>query len=109
MEIEKRYILVTGGAGLIGSFVCRRLLEKGYHPVVFDAFIQYVSPFQSSYQKYLELRFEDIQGRVIFERGDTREISDVRRVIMKYRPSIIIHLAALPIADLSFTHTVTYN
>ena len=105
MEIEKRYILVTGGAGLIGSFVCRRLLEKGYHPVVFDAFIQYVSPFQSSYQKYLELRFEDILGRVIFERGDTREISDVRRVIMKYRPSIIIHLAALPIADLSFTHT----
>ncbi len=31
-------ILVTGGAGYIGSHCCRALLAAGYHPVVFDNF-----------------------------------------------------------------------
>jgi len=31
-------VLVTGGAGYIGSHCCRALLAAGYHPVVFDNF-----------------------------------------------------------------------
>jgi UDP-glucose 4-epimerase len=31
-------VLVTGGAGYIGSHCCRALAEAGYHPVVFDNF-----------------------------------------------------------------------
>src|SRR5512143_2115060 len=31
-------ILVTGGAGYIGSHCCRALLAAAYHPVVFDNF-----------------------------------------------------------------------
>ena len=31
-------ILVTGGAGYIGSHCCRALAAAGYHPVVFDSF-----------------------------------------------------------------------
>ena len=97
--------LITGGSGFIGSNICAKLLEKNYQPVVFDAFIQYISPFESTYQKHLAFRFKNTKERVIFERGDTRDKGDVRRVILKHRPEIIIHLAALPIADLSFTHT----
>ncbi|MFC1824275.1 NAD-dependent epimerase/dehydratase family protein [Thermodesulfobacteriota bacterium] len=102
--MKKNKILITGGAGFIGSFICRQLLEVGCQPVVYDAFIQYVSPFESFYQKYLEYRFKGIKEKVIFERGDTRDKNDLRRVVHKYRPSAIIHLAALPIADMSFTH-----
>ena len=32
-------ILVTGGAGFIGSHTCLALLERGYHIVIVDSFI----------------------------------------------------------------------
>lgn len=98
-------VLITGGAGFIGSYVCKYLLQSGYQPIAYDAFIQYISPFESFYQKYLEYRFKGIKEKIIFERGDTRDKNDVRRIILKHKPEIIIHLAALPIADLSFTHS----
>lgn len=97
-------VLVTGGAGLIGSHICRRLLAEGYQPVVYDAFVQYISPFESRYQKFLERRFQGIRDQIIFKRGDTRDKYDVQRTIVEYRPEIVIHLAALPIADFSFVH-----
>lgn len=103
-NVSNRKVLITGGAGLIGSFVCKRFLELGYTPVVFDAYIQYISPFDSCYQEFLSYRFKGIRDRVIFHRGDTRDISELRAVIMLHRPEYIIHLAALPIADLSFDH-----
>jgi nucleoside-diphosphate-sugar epimerase len=97
-------ILVTGGAGFIGSHLCMRLLKKNYKPVVYDAFVQYISPFESSYQKFLDFRFLNIKKKIIFERGDVRDKGDIQRVILKYKPKIIFHLAAMPIADLGYTH-----
>ncbi|SVE47740.1 uncharacterized protein METZ01_LOCUS500594, partial [marine metagenome] len=98
-------VIITGGAGFIGSYVCKCFLKNDYQPIAYDAFIQYLSPFESSYQKYLDYRFKGIQEKIIFERGDTRDKNDVRSIIIKYQPEIIVHLAALPIADLSFTHS----
>ena len=102
--MKNKNVLITGGAGFIGSTICSKLVEQGYQPVVIDSFIQYISPFKSKYQKYLEYRFKGFKEKVIIERGDIRYKNDVQRVISKYQPSIIIHLAALPIADLCFTH-----
>ena len=38
-------ILVTGGAGFIGSHTCINLLEKGYAVVIFDSFINILPRF----------------------------------------------------------------
>ncbi len=96
---------ITGGAGFIGSAIARQLVDDGEEVVVYDSFVQYISPLESNYQKYLKKRFEGISKRVKVVRGDTRNKVELKRVIMAHRPDIIIHLAALPIADLSNTHT----
>jgi len=98
-------IFITGGAGFIGSYVCRKLLEQGHDVIVYDAFVHYIPPMQSLLKDYLELRFEGVEDEIDFRRGDTRDKAHLRRVIMETKPDRILHLAALPIADLSNTHS----
>lgn len=98
-------ILVNGGAGFIGSYVAKKLLKLGHRVIIYDSFIQYISPLQSNYQNYIQLRFKDIKNDVIIIRGDTRDVSNFRRVINDFNPYRILHLAALPIADLSIKNS----
>lgn len=94
-------VLLTGGSGFVGSQICRQLVAQSYDVTVYDAFINYISPLESLYQRYLEKRFEGIADKLTIVRGNTLNKADLRRVIMKYQPDRIIHLAALPIADLA--------
>lgn len=94
-------ILLTGGAGFIGAYIARELVGNGHQVVIYDSFMQYISPLDSHYQVYLEERFRDIRDKVVIERGDTRDRGNVARVVARHRPERIIHLAALPLADLS--------
>jgi UDP-glucose 4-epimerase len=101
--IEAKF-LITGGAGFIGSHIARRLVEHGIPVVIQDSFVQYFSPLEPEskiYQLYIEERFHDIRGKVTIVRGDTRNKDDMRRLVLEHRPTHIIHLAALPLANLS--------
>ena len=42
--IGARKILVTGGAGFIGSHVCERLLDRGHRVISVDNFNKYYDP-----------------------------------------------------------------
>jgi UDP-glucose 4-epimerase len=97
-------VLITGGAGFIGSHIASRLVERGIPTVIQDSFVQYFSPLDpeaKTYQAYIEERFRGIRGRVAIVRGDTRNKDDMRRLVVEHRPTHIIHLAALPLANLS--------
>ena len=98
-------VLITGGAGFIGSYVSRKLLDMGHEVIAYDAFVHYISPLKSVLKDYFELRFEGITDKIDFRRGDTRDKAHLRRVIMETKPDNILHLAALPIADLSNRHS----
>ena len=98
-------VLITGGAGFLGSHLARELVALGHRVVIYDSFVQYISPLDSAYQTYVDERFRDLRDQVTVVRGDTGNKSDVRRCIVAYRPSRIVHLAALPIADLSNIHS----
>jgi UDP-glucose 4-epimerase len=94
-------VLVTGGAGFIGSFIVRQLLEKDVDVIVYDSFTQYTSPLNSTYQHCLQARFDGVREKIEIVRGDTRDREMLRRVLLEYQPTRIIHLAGLPLANLS--------
>ncbi len=94
-------ILLTGGAGFVGSHVARELLRDGHEIIVLDSFVQYVSPLESHYKFFLQRRFAGIEHLLTIERGDVRDKLHLAQVIYRYRPERIVHLAGLPIADLS--------
>src|ERR1700676_4824981 len=94
-------ILVTGGAGYIGSHICVELLNAGYGVVVFD---------NLSNSKIQSLkRIETICGlRVSFEHGDLREPYAVEKVFKNYPITSVIHLAGLKAVGDSVRDPLTY-
>lgn len=81
-------ILVTGGAGYIGSHTCVSLLKAGHDVVVIDN-------FGNSYPEVLH-RVEKIAGRPLINApGDIRDREFVETVLKRYRCSSVIHFAGL--------------
>ena len=97
-------VFINGGAGLIGSVVARKMVRDGYRVVVFDSFTHYISPLKIAVKNYIDLRFQGIEDKVIIERGDTTDASHAKRILEKYQPEYLLHLAAAPLADLSNVH-----
>jgi nucleoside-diphosphate-sugar epimerase len=97
-----RYAMVTGGLGLIGSFITRQLLEEGHadRVVCLDHFGRYTSTVRAEFTDYRKARLAGIEDRVIIERGDAKYFGVISHLLETYRPETIFHLAALPLAKL---------
>ena len=81
-------ILVTGGAGYIGSHTCILLIEAGYSVIVFDN-------FSNSSRESIN-RVEKIVGQSIpIIEGDIRSHSDLEKIFNKYKIDAVIHFAGL--------------
>lgn len=81
-------VLVTGGAGYIGSHTCVELLEKGYGVVVVDNLV-------NSSAKSLE-RVEQITGKSLdFYQNDVRDRDAMERIFSKHDIDCVIHFAGL--------------
>jgi dTDP-glucose 4,6-dehydratase len=88
MSAFEKNILVTGGAGFIGSHVIRRLLKKYPNYLVVNA-------DKLTYAGNLEnLSDVDILPNYRFEKIDIVDAEAVREVFSKYAISDVIHLAA---------------
>ncbi len=81
-------VLVTGGAGYIGSHTCVELLESGHDVVVVDNLC-------NSNAKSLE-RVEALTGKSVkFYQGDVRDEALLRRIFAENEISSVIHFAGL--------------
>ena len=81
-------VLVTGGAGYIGSHTCRELLESGYGVVVIDNLC-------NSNPKSLE-RVQELTGKKLrFYEGDVRDEALLRRIFAENEIGSVIHFAGL--------------
>jgi UDP-glucose 4-epimerase len=81
-------VLVTGGAGFIGSHTCVELLEHGYDVVVVDDF--------SNSSPHALARVEQAAGRPVtaFYEGDLRDASVLEWVFTHHDIDAVIHFAA---------------
>ena len=81
-------VLVTGGAGYIGSHTCVELLEKGMEVVVIDNLV-------NASAKSLE-RVEEITGKKLhFYQNDVRDRNALDRIFAQHKIDCAIHFAGL--------------
>jgi len=94
-------ILITGGAGYIGSHTCINLLAEGYKLVVLD------SLFNSSIESLK--RVAQITGVAIpFIEGDIRDKSVLRKVFTEFKIDSVMHFAGLKSVGESVSKPLLY-
>ena len=88
-------ILITGGAGFIGSHVCNMLLDSGFEVTVIDSLI---TGNKNLVPKKAELIVTDIDDEKIVE-----------KVILKGKFDLVMHFAGLIRVDESVKEPQKYN
>ncbi|WP_071131779.1 SDR family NAD(P)-dependent oxidoreductase [Enterococcus timonensis] len=81
-------VLITGGAGFIGSTIALKLLKKGYQVTVLDS----LSPQIHGENPDNSELYQRIKGKVNFIKGDVRNRQDWEKALENQ--NIIVHLAA---------------
>jgi len=94
-------ILVTGGAGYIGSHTCVLLLEAGYDVIVYDNFC--------NASKESIARVENIAGKkVTLIEGDIRNKSELQTLFSDHAIDAVIHFAGLKAVGESVEEPLRY-
>jgi UDP-glucuronate 4-epimerase len=83
-------ILLTGGAGFIGSHLSERLLREGHTLTIVDDLNDFYSPAV----KRANLEVVRSAGPVIFHEADICDDKKIFAIGREFRPDAIIHLAA---------------
>ena len=98
---KKAYILVTGGAGYIGSHTAISLIEAGYGIVIFDNF--------SNASMESIRRVEKITGKAIpVVEGDIRDEEALHQLFSTYPIEAVIHFAGLKAVGESVEQPLRY-
>ncbi|MCC4821204.1 GDP-mannose 4,6-dehydratase, partial [Vibrio lentus] len=78
-------ILVTGGAGFIGSAVVRHIISNTKNSVINLDKLTYAGNLES---------LSDVDERYVFERVDICDRAELDRVFSDHKPDAVMHLAA---------------
>ena len=102
MNKENKTILITGGAGFIGSHVVKHFVKKypNYTIVNFDL-LTYAGNLEN-------LKEIENEPNYVFVKGDIRNEIDVMSVFSKYKITDVIHLAAESHVDRSIQSPRTF-
>ncbi|MCD6116193.1 GDP-mannose 4,6-dehydratase [bacterium] len=83
-------ILVTGGAGFIGSHLTEYLLKEGHFVVCIDNFNNYYDPLIKRHN----IKNAMGSGNYLLEEGDICDVSFIEDIFNKHKFDSVIHLAA---------------
>ncbi|MFW6150916.1 MAG: NAD-dependent epimerase/dehydratase family protein [Chloroflexota bacterium] len=85
-------VLVTGGAGFIGSHLCERLLDEGYRVLCLDNFCDSYDPGEKERNISVALRRSGFN----LVRGDILDVELLGKLFCgRSKPDAVVHLAAL--------------
>lgn len=100
-DIFSMKVLVTGGAGYIGSHTCVELLDRNHDVIVFDNF--------SNSSKTVIDRIKMITGKTIkFIEGDITNYDKLSEVMSNFNPDAVIHFAGVKSVAESINDPLTY-
>ena len=88
MSARSEKVLVTGGAGFIGSHLCEALLADGSELVVIDDFNDFYDP------AIKRKNIADIRDRITLVEGDIRDTALVDSIFAQHQFDKVFHLAA---------------
>jgi UDP-glucose-4-epimerase GalE len=92
--MTRQAVVVTGGAGYVGSHACKALANAGYLPVTFDSLCR----GHAKSVKWGPL-----------EQGNILDQTRLREVFRTYSPVAVLHLAALAYVGESIKHPLLYH
>lgn len=97
-------VIVTGCAGFIGMHLSKNLLEKNFNVIGIDN----INDYYLKSLKYLRLsslkKFQNFK----FKKFDLNNATKVRNIIKKFKPDVIVHLAAQPGVRYSIANPSAY-
>jgi UDP-glucuronate 4-epimerase len=94
MAIMVAHVVVTGGAGFIGSHLCARLWETGQRVTCLDNFDDFYSPTLKRANVRRLLAMAGAAGGLTCRQGDIREPQFLRQLFQEDPVDLVIHLAA---------------
>ena len=135
--MKNQTVLITGGAGFIGSYVARKLLERGDNVVLIDNFHEYyprkakefnldltrlwcnqriesikeeeIIPVFERLVEYYDWKKNKKFGKMKFYEGDIRDTELLEKIFKENNIEKVMHLAAMAGVDLSVSEPHLYT
>ena len=92
---KDKLILITGSAGFIGAAISKKLIMNGYSVIGIDNLNKYYDVnLKKNRLKDINLASKKHEGKWIFKKIDIVERKKLNKLFKKYKPKIVINLAA---------------
>ena len=106
-------VLVTGGAGFIGSHTCLKLLENGYDVFVIDSLINSKQNTLDLIKKYHREKNPGFENNLYFSKGDIRDCLLINKIFSEANDfgkkiKAVIHFAGLKSVNSSIHNPIEY-
>lgn len=95
-------VLITGGAGYIGTNLCPKLIEMGYELVIVDDFV-------NAKKEYIESLQKQFKDKIEVYNFDVRNEHKLDKLFEMYDFDGVVHLAAKKYVDESVMHPSDYK
>ena len=107
IDLENKTILITGAAGFIGSFLCKKLLTsfKNIKIIGVDCISDY---YDTSLKEERLKMLKEFGSQFIFEKKDIADKAELERIFTHYQPAVVVNLAAQAGVRYSIDHPDSY-
>lgn len=106
IQLHKSKILVTGAAGFIGAYLCRRVISDFPNAKVVG--VDNLNDYYDVNLKYHRLCWFDNQRNFVFRKGDIANKDFLNNIFAEYNPEIVVNLAAQAGVRYSITNPDAY-